>query len=113
MAHVAVGEPVHVEGLAGAVPLRDGEAPVLRVDRDDLGDIAVVAGSGAIVAGELEAVAGAELGLGLGIGLGLIVAPSRRGPCDPLALPPVTTPKDDGQRTPRGHDDDERRRRHD
>jgi hypothetical protein len=63
MSNMAVGELAQVERLAGAVLLGDGDAPMVAVDRDDLGGIAVVAGSGAVVTGELEAVAGAELGL--------------------------------------------------
>ena len=86
MTDVAIGEPVHVERLPGALLLGDGETAVVGVDRDDLGGVAVVAVGGAVVAGELEAVAGAELGLGLGIGFGLIAAPARGRPCDPLAL---------------------------
>lgn len=59
----------------GAVLLRDDDPHVFGVDRNDLGGVAVVAGSGAVVAGELEPAAGAELGRDLGIGLGLVAAP--------------------------------------
>lgn len=83
---MAVGEPVHVERLAGVILLLDGDAALVGVDCDDLGGIAVVAGCGAVVAGELEPVAGAELGRDLGIGLGLIAAPSCGRPCHCLAL---------------------------
>ncbi len=74
MPHVPIGEPVHVERLPGAVLLRDGDAAVVGVDRDHLGGVAVVAGSDAVVAGELEPIAGAELDRDLGIALGLIAA---------------------------------------
>ena len=57
MPHMTVGEPVQVERLAGAVLLLDGDAALVGVDRDDLGGIAVVAGSGTVVAGELEPIA--------------------------------------------------------
>ena len=48
-----VGEVGEVEGLPGAVVLLNDEAPMVGIDRDDLGGITVVAR-------ELEPVAGAE-----------------------------------------------------
>ena len=42
MADMPIGEPVHVEGLAGAVVLLNGDVPMVAVDRDHFGGIAVL-----------------------------------------------------------------------
>lgn len=61
MPDVSVGEPGHVECLPGAVVLLDGEAPMVAVDPDDLGGIAVVPVGGAIALAEGDDGAGMEL----------------------------------------------------
>lgn len=73
---VAVGEVVHVEGLAAPVLARDDEAGLCRVDREHLGGMSVEAIGAVVVAGELDAVAGAELLGRLGEGLGMGGAPA-------------------------------------
>ncbi|WP_457313482.1 hypothetical protein [Sphingomonas sp. UYAg733] len=71
---VAVGDAGHIEGLPLAGPGGDDEQTLVGVDRDDLGGAAVDPLGAVVVAGELDAVAGAELLFDLGIGLGLIRA---------------------------------------
>ena len=81
-----IGEAGEVERFVLAVLALDGDAAALRIDPDDAGDIAVVAPRAAVVAGELDAVAGAQLLFDLDERFGLVAAPSCRRPGDGLAL---------------------------
>ena len=81
-----IGEPGEVEGLLLAVLALDRDAAPLRIDPDHAGGVAVQSPRAPIVAGELNAVAGAQLLLDLDERLGLIAAPSRGRPGDGLAL---------------------------
>jgi hypothetical protein len=80
---VAVGEVVHVERLAAPVLARDHHARRLGVDREHLGGVSIKAIGAVVVAGELDAVAGAELlgclGEGLGMGGAAVVGPALLG----------------------------------
>ena len=73
-ADVAVSDVGHVEGPTLAGLVADDEQALVGVDRDHLCGAAVDPLGGMVVAGELNAVAGAKLLGGLGIGLGLVRA---------------------------------------
>lgn len=73
---MAIGELGEAERVLLAVLELDHDAALVRVDRDHAGGVPVERSGAAVVAGELDAVAGAQLLLDLDERLGLVASPS-------------------------------------